>query len=90
MGKIDKDSPEYKLKLATSEKYVCKEDFKRLTNLKGKFLTNAYNFAFEKDKKEMPDRLIYPEGQKVRITSMCWATGITLNTLIKQLREACS
>ena len=90
MGKTEKDSPKELLKLATSETYVNKSDMMRLTGLKGKFLNNAYKNAFDKDRKEMPDRLIYPEGQKVRITSMCWATGTTLNTLLKQLREACN
>lgn len=93
MRKNDKDSPIELLKLATSETYVNKSDMKRLIGLKGKFLNNAYAIGLEKDKKEMADRLIYPEGQKIRLTSMCYATGTTLNTLLKQLREkaaACS
>ena len=73
---------------ATRESYGTKTDMSRLFGLTGKRLTAAYANGLAKDRKELADRLIYPDGKKIRITSMCWATGTTLNDLIKRLKAA--
>ena len=72
----------------TSETYGTKTDMSRLFGLTGKPLKAAYANGLAKDRKELADRLIYPDGKKIRITSMCWATGTTLNDLIKRLKAA--
>lgn len=76
------------LDLVTRDPYGTKTDMSRLFRLSGKPLTAAYDLACQKDKKELAGRMLYPDCKKVRITSMCWATGETMNTLIKRLKEA--
>lgn len=73
---------------ATRESYGTKTDMSRLFGLTGKPLNAAWRIGLAKDQKELADRLIYPDGKKIRITSMCWATGTTLNDLIKRLKAA--
>ena len=73
---------------ATSETYGTKTDMSRLFGLTGKPLNAAYANGLAKDKKELADRMIFPDGKKIRITSMCWATGTTLNDLLKRLKAA--
>lgn len=76
------------LDLATSETYGTKTDMSRLFGLTGKPLNAAYETGLAKDRKELADRMIFPDGKKIRITSMCWATGTTLNDLLKRLKAA--
>ena len=76
------------LNLVTREAYGTKTDMSRLFGLTGKPLKAAYENGLAKDRKELADRMIYPDGKKIRITSMCWATGTTLNDLLKRLKAA--
>ena len=76
------------LDLVIRETYGTKTDMSRLFGLTGKPLNAAYANGLAKDQKELADRLIYPDGKKIRITSMCWATGTNLNDLIKRLKAA--
>ena len=76
------------LNLVTRETYGTKTDMSRLFGLTGKPLNAAYENGLAKDKKELADRMIFPDGKKIRITSMCWATGTTLNDLLKRLKAA--
>lgn len=76
------------LNLVTRESYGTKTDMSRLFGLTGKPLKAAYENGLAKDRKELADRMIYPDGKKIRITSMCWATGTTLNDLLKRLKAA--
>jgi len=76
------------LNLVIRETYGTKTDMSRLFGLTGKPLKAAYENGLAKDRKELADRMIYPDGKKIRITSMCWATGTTLNDLLKRLKAA--
>ena len=76
------------LNFVTRETYGTKTDMSRLFGLTGKPLKAAYENGLAKDRKELADRMIYPDGKKIRITSMCWATGTTLNDLLKRLKAA--
>ena len=76
------------LDLVIRETYGTKTDMSRLFGLTGKPLNAAYANGLAKDQKELAGRLIYPDGKKIRITSMCWATGTNLNDLIKRLKAA--
>lgn len=76
------------LNLVTSETYGTKTDMSRLFGLTGKPLNAAYANGLAKDQKELAGRLIYPDGKKIRITSMCWATGIKYEDLLKRLKIA--
>jgi len=74
------------LNLVTRESYGTKTDMSRLFGLTGKVLKTAYEIGMAKDKKDLEGRMLYPDGKKIRITSMCYATGTTLNDLIKRLK----
>ena len=76
------------LNFVTRESYGTKTDMSRLFGLTGKPLNAAYANGLAKDRKELADRMIFPDGKKIRITSMCWATGTTLNDLLKRLKAA--
>ena len=76
------------LNLVIRETYGTKTDMSRLFGLTGKPLNAAYANGLAKDREELADRMIYPDGKKIRITSMCWATGTTLNDLLKRLKAA--
>lgn len=74
------------LDLVIRDSYGTKTDMSRLFGLTGKALKAAYQNGWQKDQKDLAGRLLYPDGKKIRITSMCWATGTTLNDLIKRLK----
>lgn len=76
------------LDLVTRDTYGTKTDMSRLFGLTGSPLKAAYAIGLEKDRKDLAGRLLYPDGKKIRITSMCWATGTTLDNLIKRLKAA--
>lgn len=74
------------LEFVRDETYGTKTDMSRLFGLTGKVLKAAYEIGMAKDKKDLEGRMLYPDGKKIRITSMCYATGTTLNDLIKRLK----
>ena len=76
------------LEFVSTESYGTKTDMSRLFGLTGKVLTAAYEIGAAKDRKDLAGRMLYPDTKKIRITSMCYATGTTLNDLIKRLKTA--
>ena len=67
-----------------AELYLNKADIQRLFGVNQKIARDIYNMAEEIDMKE-PWRVY---DYKVRLTSCCKVTGITLNTLRKQIKSA--
>ena len=61
--------------------YVSKTEVQRLFGESYGTSTRIYQKALEKDRIELKDRLIYPYGEKVRLTSVCWVLGIKLKDL---------
>ena len=61
--------------------YVTKTEIQRLLGESYTTATRIYSLALQKDRDELSDRLVYPLGEKVRLTSVCWALGIKLKDL---------
>ena len=61
--------------------YVTKTEIQRLMGESYATATRIYSLALQKDRDELSDRLVYPLGEKVRLTSVCWALGIKLKDL---------
>lgn len=64
--------------------YISKTECHRLLGIGYKEASKIYDIAVRKDREEMCQRLIYENGEKARLTSVCWAAGVNLNTLKKQ------
>jgi len=73
---------------ATRETYGTKTDMSRLFGFTGKTLNAAYAIGAEKDRTELAGRMLYPDCKKIRIESMCFASGTKFNDLLKRLKEA--
>lgn len=77
-----------KRKKTTSEilasPYVTRAEMARLYGFSPSDTRKVYRMALEKDAADLGDRLIYMHGEKVRMTSVCWVTGVSINQLIKQ------
>lgn len=61
--------------------YVTKTEVQRLLGESYRTASRVYNLALQKDLAELGGRMIYPDGEKVRITSVCWVMGIRLKDL---------
>lgn len=68
--------------------YITKTEFRTISGFTGRHLDRAYWLAVNKDREDLGDRRIYTAGEKVRLTSACWAMGINLNQLTKIKADA--
>ena len=64
--------------------YITKAEMTRLFGFSQSDARKVYRMAMDKDTADLGDRVIYLCGEKVRLSSVCWATGVTLNQLLKQ------
>ena len=68
-----------------SQFYLGKRDIRTLFKLSDKKANNLYDIAEKIDIEELGEYRIEP--MKVRLTSVCKATGISLNVLQKLVKE---
>ena len=71
-----------------AQPYLTKADIKKLLQVSQGKAVRIYGFAESIDKEFFKEFRIEPT--KVRITSVCKVTGISLNTLQKQIKSATS
>ena len=71
-----------------AQPYLTKADIKKLLQVSQGKAVRIYGFAESIDKEFFKEFRIEPT--KVRITSVCKVTGISLNTLQKQIKSASS
>ncbi len=64
--------------------YINRAEMARLFGFSQSDARKVYRMAMDKDAADLGDRVIYTCGEKVRLTSVCWATGVSLNQLLKQ------
>lgn len=61
--------------------YVTKTEIRRLLGVSYTTASRIYELALKKDQAELRGRLIYPYGEKTRLSSVCWVLGIKLKDL---------
>lgn len=61
--------------------YVTKTEVQRLFGESYRTTSRVYSLALQKDLAELEGRMIYPDGEKVRLSSVCWVMGIRLKDL---------
>ena len=55
--------------------YVSRSEIQTMLHESRATAKRVYDMALAKDRAEMADRLVYPNGEKVRMSSVDWAIG---------------